>query len=62
MDKYGVGTDDEQVKTADSRRGRACPSCGSTNVNYTGNVPHCSNCGTRPWEPHAPRQEDPRRR
>ena len=62
MDKYAVGTDDETVKTAERGRGRACPSCGSTKVDFTSNVPHCPNCGTKPWEPTHAAQEESRRR
>ena len=51
MDKYGVGTDDEHMKTAAREKGSPCPQCGSRNVNYTsGNVPQCPRCGVEPWE------------
>lgn len=62
FDKYSVGTDEEQVKVAEQGRGRACPGCGSTKVDFSSNVPHCPNCGTTPWEAHASRKEDPRAR
>ena len=49
MDKYGVVTDEEMNKTA-SKKGDPCPQCGSTDVDYTGMIPHCPRCGTEPWE------------
>ena len=51
MDKFGVVTNDENVKTG-AARGGSCPKCASTTVNYEGPVPFCRNCGTEPWEPH----------
>lgn len=49
MDKYGVSLDEEHEKIA-MAQGRPCPSCGGKNVNYKGSIPHCPQCGTRPWE------------
>lgn len=56
MDKYAVVTEDRMVKTA--MDGAApCPSCGSRSVNTRGITPHCPNCGTRPWEKNATKEE-----
>lgn len=62
MDKFGVVTNEENVKIA-TLEGRPCPSCGSKNVNYKGTTPHCPKCGTKPWEPtpHGSTKEDFRR-
>ena len=49
MDKYGVVTDQEATKIA-SKKGTSCPGCGGTNVDHRGSTPHCSRCGTKPWE------------
>jgi predicted RNA-binding Zn-ribbon protein involved in translation (DUF1610 family) len=61
MDKYAVVTDDEQVKTA-MKGAQPCPSCGSRSVDYRSITPHCPNCGTEPWESHAPKEKGNRRR
>jgi uncharacterized Zn finger protein (UPF0148 family) len=50
MEKNGVVLDDELNKVA-SMRGRPCPQCGSTHVNYAGLTPNCPQCGSEPWEP-----------
>lgn len=49
MDKYGVVLSEEHEKVA-VKAGRPCPGCGSRSVDYGGLTPHCSNCGTQPWE------------
>lgn len=61
MDKYAVVTDDEMLKTA-MKGASPCPSCGSRSVNHRGVTPHCPNCGTKPWERHAKKEEGYRRR
>jgi len=59
MEKYSVVTDDELTK--EGQEGAAkCPSCGSDQVDYTGNVPVCPNCGTEPWERKPEPEEDKR--
>ena len=47
MDKYAVEVDDEKTKTAG--KGNTCPGCGGP-LTKKGNVPHCANCGTEPFE------------
>ena len=56
MDKFAVVIDEKQSKTA-SKQGRPCPGCGSQSVNYKGMTPHCSNCGTKPWEPDGSKED-----
>ncbi len=47
MEKYGVVTDLNKTKTASVSKGQ-CPNCkGKLNKGAT---PHCSQCGTRPFE------------
>lgn len=60
-DKYGVALDPEMTKGASKER--SCPQCGGHNVNYSGYVPRCANCGTEPWEikPHGKGKEERRR-
>lgn len=51
MEKFGVVIDksSEKVKTA-STQGK-CPACGDTlNTFSVNNLPHCPNCGTKPFE------------
>lgn len=48
MDKLGVQTDKEKVKTA-SEGTKSCPRCGMTLIPNT-NVPQCPQCGTEPFE------------
>ncbi len=47
MEKYAVMLDQEKVKTADTLSQARCPSCGSS---VSSSFPHCSNCGTKPFE------------
>lgn len=61
MDKYSVATRDEHMKIA-SLAGSPCPGCGSGRVNYKGLVPHCPNCGTKPWEMNNGAEEKGNRR
>jgi predicted RNA-binding Zn-ribbon protein involved in translation (DUF1610 family) len=61
MDKYAVVTDEEMNKTA-MQGATPCSSCGSRSVNYRGMTPHCPNCGTRPWEKNAKKEEGNRRK
>ena len=46
MDKYGVKTNSDDIKTASD----GCPLCGGK-VERHGQVSVCENCGTKPFEP-----------
>jgi len=48
MEKLGVQTDKEKVKTAEGGA-KSCPRCGLTLIPNT-NVPQCPQCGTEPFE------------
>jgi hypothetical protein len=50
FEKYAVVVDFEHQKTAGTNSQKECPQCSSTRVNWAGVVPHCPNCGTKPWE------------
>jgi hypothetical protein len=53
MEKYGVVTDDEKVKTGSETR--HCPECGRTLDPSTPN--YCEDCGTRPFEKQPPKEK-----
>lgn len=56
MEKYGVKTDDNLVKTAEDGVKR-CPNCGA--VLKQSNPPICPNCGSLPLE-HNPDEKEAR--
>ena len=48
MEKYGVKTEDEMVKTGAEGK-KVCPLCGAE-LDLSGNVPRCPKHGTEPFE------------